>query len=101
MSGKRTPKRSSLGPTSGFAPCRLMWSRITTSAINSTITSQPSSSPPPPPRSRLGHQCEPDDAGDGWEARPAASPASQELLAPPPPELPPPNPEKQIGRAAG
>ena len=28
MSGKRTPKRSSLGPTSGFAPCRLMWSRI-------------------------------------------------------------------------
>src|ERR1017187_1283017 len=57
-----------------------------TSAINSTITSQPSSSPPPPPRSRLGHQCEPDDAEDEWEARAAPSSASQELLSPPPPD---------------
>src|ERR1035437_4633954 len=61
-----------------------------TSAINSTITSQPSSSP----RSRSGNQCEPDGAGDGWETRAAASLPSQELLAPPPPEVPPPNPEK-------
>src|ERR1039458_2381920 len=67
-----------------------------TSAIKSTITSQPSSSPPPPPQPswRSGHQCEPDDAEDGWEARAAPSSPSQELLAPPPPELPPPNPEK-------
>ena len=32
MSGKRGPKLSSFTPTRGFAPCRLMWSRSTTSA---------------------------------------------------------------------
>ncbi len=31
MSGNRTPKRSSLGPTSGLLPIRLMWSSITIS----------------------------------------------------------------------
>ncbi len=32
MSGKRGPKRSSFGPTSGLVPIRLMWSSITISA---------------------------------------------------------------------
>ncbi len=32
MSGKRAPKRSSFGPTSGLAPIRLMWSLISISA---------------------------------------------------------------------
>ena len=29
MSGKRGPKRSSFGPTSGLVPTRLMWSSMT------------------------------------------------------------------------
>ena len=29
MSGNRTPKRSSFGPTSGLLPMKLMWSSIT------------------------------------------------------------------------
>ena len=32
MSGNRGPNLSSLGPISGFDPCKLMWSLITTSA---------------------------------------------------------------------
>src|SRR5450631_2996519 len=62
-----------------------------TSAINSTITQASSS---PRSRLKLGHQCEPDGAGDGWETTAATSLPSQELLAPPPPDVPPPNPEK-------
>ena len=41
MSGKRGPSESSFGPTSGFEPCRLMWSEISTSPPRSSVRSMP------------------------------------------------------------
>ena len=41
MSGNRGPRESSFGPTSGFDPCRLMWSEISTRPPRSSVRLMP------------------------------------------------------------
>src|SRR5690242_18976768 len=65
-----------------------------TMPIRSRITSQPSLSPSP--RSKPENQLDPPPDPEYGCGTAIASPACQSLLAAPPPELPPPNPEKLL-----